>query len=400
MIEVKEALRIVLENTSTIGIEEIAIDEAVGRVLAQEIVADRDFPPYDRVTMDGIALRKDQFDQGQRTFPIEGIAPAGAEQQSLKSIENCLEVMTGSVFPLGVDVVIRYEDLDIKEGVATVKAEQLIARQNVHGQGEDLKEGQVILSAGRVITAAEIGICASVGQYKIEVERLPKALIISTGDELVEIDETPEPHQIRMSNVFQLQAMLKSYGIEADRLHLVDNLEEIQQKLSNAIEDYDVLLISGGVSKGKFDFLPRALKEVGVKQLFHKVLQRPGKPFWFGQSEKCKVFAFPGNPISSFMCAQYYLKAWLIESLGVSRTSKVFARLTKDVAFKPDLTYFLEVQLNCSKEGVLEASPAKGNGSGDLTNLVNVDGFLKLPRGKELFEAGEVFEIIQFRNSF
>ena len=347
MISVAEALQIVLDNARDIGIEEIPLEAAMGRVLREEVSADRDFPPYDRITMDGIAIRYDRFEQGRRTFHMEGIVAAGAERQSLKNPDACLEVMTGAIMPEGADTVIRYEDILIDEGEATIQLDTLVLGQNVHDRGADRAKGQNLLEQGVRISASEIGVCATVGKHQIKVSRLPKALILSTGNELVEINEIPRDHQIRKSNVHCAASLLRSYKVPVDIAHLMDDYDEIIVKMKEYLDIYDVILLSGGISKGKFDFLPDALKELGVRQLFHKVKQRPGKPFWFGQYGKdTTVFAFPGNPVSGFMCLFHYFLPWLESSTGLVANKELpVAVLAEDVQFKPDLTYFLQVQL-------------------------------------------------------
>lgn len=396
MITVEEALEFIFDNLVDFGTEAVPLSEAAGKVLREPVAADRDFPPFDRVTMDGIAIHHDAFKNGARSFVVEGEAPAGAPVETLKDSNQCLEVMTGAVLPNGTDTVIRYEDVEIEAGTARILIEEIKFRQNVHFQGIDRKEGDQILQEGIVLGAAQMGVCATVGQDPVKVSRTPKALIISTGDELVEVYETPAPHQIRKSNIAQLQALLGDFKITPDTLHLTDDYEEILSKLRKAIDEYDLILLSGGVSKGKYDFLPKALNELGVEKLFHKIKQRPGKPFWFGRTADCFVFAFPGNPVSSFMCANRYLRPWLAECLQQNIQRPEFARLAAEVAFKPDLTYFLEVQLRSNAQGVLEAHPVKGNGSGDLANLVDADAFIQLPQGRDVYEAGGVYPVWRY----
>ena len=224
-----------------------------------------------------------------------------------------------------------------------------------------------------------------------------RLFIISSGDELVNIDQTPLPHQIRRSNVYRLKTVLKHYHIKADMAHLLDDYEAIVEKLRSYLSTYELIILSGGVSKGKFDFLPKALEELEVEKHFHRIAQRPGKPFWFGSKGKATVFAFPGNPVSSFMCMQQYFKPWLDQSLQLKSEVQPKAVLGTDVNFKPDLTYFLEVKLDYTENGQLIANPVKGNGSGDLANLVDADAFIVLPRGRELFQKGEVHPIIFYR---
>lgn len=398
MITVEEALSFIENNTRDFGIEEIPLEQGINRILREDIHADRDFPPYDRVTMDGIAINYEQFNAGIRKFKVAGIAAAGSPKTKLDDSSQCLEVMTGSIMPEGVDTVIRYEDITINNGIAVVDIEEINHQQNIHFKGIDRKKGDEILRSGIRISSSEIGVCATVGKAKIKVSRLPKTIIISTGDELVDIDGTPLPHQIRKSNVFGLGTVLKHYDLPVDTAHLLDDYDSIVEKLKTLINDYDLIILSGGVSKGKYDYLPQALEEVGVEKLFHKVKQRPGKPFWFGKyKEKTTVFAFPGNPVSSFMCSQYYLKYWLDKSIQYKPTFLPKAKLGVDVNFMPDLTYFLEVKISVNDQAEIVAEPIKGNGSGDLANLVDADAFIVLPKGRNDYYKDEVFPIFFYR---
>lgn len=398
MISVKEATEIILQHKMDYGVEEVPLVDAIGRILMEDLVADRDFPPYDRVTMDGIAIKYATYAQGQRQFPIEKVIAAGDPEGELKEAKNCVEIMTGAVMPKGADIVIRYEDLDIQNGIATVMTEAIKSSQNVHRKGTDRGVGSTIVHKGQLISPGEVGVAATIGKPNLRVAKLPKTAIISTGDELVDVFEQPLPHQIRRSNVYRLRASLKPYHIEADAYHLVDDQAVIEAEVSRLLDEYDILMLSGGVSKGKFDFIPAALEALGVKKLFHKIKQRPGKPFWFGEAPNGSlVFALPGNPVSSFMCTQRYFFPWLRNSLGLDPLKVPTARLQKAVTFKPDLTYLCQVAIGYDQEGRVLATPVEGHGSGDLANLVDADAFMELPQGRDLFEVGECHPIFFYR---
>ncbi|MCP3929751.1 MAG: molybdopterin molybdotransferase MoeA [Bacteroidetes bacterium] len=399
MIDIQLATKIILSNTIELPKEEVPLTEALGRILMEDLIADRDFPPFTRVSMDGISIRFEEFEKGRRDFPIEGIQAAGSPQKSLLNNHACLEVMTGAVLPKNTDTVIRYEDLAIENGIAKVLIENIRPRQNAHQQGVDRNKGEQIVSAGKRISAAEIGVAATVGESRLKVSRIPFVLIISTGDELVGISDTPLPHQIRSSNVYAIQAALKNWGVPADIAHFQDDKKDIESGLDAALQKYDAILISGGVSKGKYDYIPEVLEKLKVKKLFHRVSQRPGKPFWFGKAQSgTVVFALPGNPVSAFMCTQRYFRPWLNASLGLDPFLFLkYASLIEDFHFKPDLTYFLQVKVEYNKEGSISAKPVAGKGSGDLANLTNADGFLELPQDKDFFQKGEVYPVILFR---
>ncbi|MEM1319669.1 MAG: molybdopterin molybdotransferase MoeA [Bacteroidota bacterium] len=398
MISVQEALTIILEHRKDFAVEQVPLDQAIGRLLREDLLADRDFPPYNRVTMDGIAIRYEDFERGQRHFAVQGTVAAGMPQQTLQAADHCLEIMTGAILPEQADTIIRYEDVEIKNGAARITIDTVKARQNVHRKGSDREQGARVVEAGMLLSPAEVGVAATIGKAQLAVSQLPSCLIISTGDELVGIDQQPLPHQIRRSNVHRLQATLAKHHILADTAHLMDDLEEVTRRLEGFLGQYEVIILSGGVSKGKFDYIPEALARLGVEKCFHRVAQRPGKPFWFGQAPNgTVVFALPGNPVSSFMCMQAYFLPWLRASLGLAPTPYPKALLKTPVTFRPDLVYFLQVAIEYDQEGRIWARPVEGRGSGDLANLADADAFLQLPQGRTAFNAGEVFPLIVYR---
>ena len=397
MTSVEEAIQLIRENAIKPEIVKVPLSQALGKILCEPLTADRDFPPFHRVTMDGIAIAHADFASGQRSFPISGVGAAGVAQQTLSQPGSCLEIMTGAMLPTGTDTVIRYEDLRIEDQIAILEIETIKKGQNIHRQGEDRRQGEIIVPAGRRISAAEIGVAATVGKSELEVYRPLTALILSSGDELVEVAQTPLPHQIRRSNNYSIQALLQGWGLEVEMAHVADDQAATERLLAEQLPKHDVLLLSGGVSKGKFDYIPAALEALGVQKSFHRVAQRPGKPFWFGRIPGgTVVFALPGNPVSTFVCTTVYFQDWLMTSWDIQHP-RPKAQLTKDVHFHPDLNYYLQVRLHWNDEGRLLAEPVEGHGSGDLANLTDADAFLMLPRGSDLFLKGETFPVWPFR---
>lgn len=394
---VKEALEIILKNTHDLGTEEVDFLDAVGRVLKENIVADRDFPPFDRVSMDGIAISSEEFNKGQREFKIEGVQAAGSEQLLLQNKNNCIEAMTGAILPKNTDAVIQYEQLEITNGIAKILIDEVKYLKNVHKKGLDKKQGDVLIHKNTLISSAEIGVLATVGKSKVKVAKQPKVMIVSTGNELVKVSEVPAEHQIRRSNVFTLVSLLNKFKIKAETAHILDNKETLLTKIDSFLNKYDVLIFSGAVSKGKFDFIPEVLDTLGVEKLFHRVKQKPGKPFWFGKKRNTTIFAFPGNPVSTFVSCLKYFYPWYQKSVGLNFKNKQQAILSEDFSFKQGLTYFLQVKLNV-EEGKLLATPVAGKGSGDLANLVDADAFLELPDDRSNFTKGEVFPILMYRS--
>lgn len=397
MVTVQEATQIVLQNSfRNILPESVSITESVGRILSEEVRADRDFPPFNRVSMDGIAINFEEWSRGRRTFYIEDIQAAGEDQKMLRKEENALEAMTGAILPENTDTIIRYEDINIMDSVASVTTQEVKKGQHIHYQGSDAKKGDILLEPGRIISPSEVALFATVGLSHVDVLSYPKAAIVSTGDELVEIDKNPEPYQIRRSNTYALHAAMKQLDWKASLFHLPDNKDFQRESLETIVASHDVIILTGGVSKGKFDYIPQVLEEIGIKKKVHQVSQRPGKPFWFGVDKKGKVvFALPGNPVSTFLCFYRYIKPWFFHSLGLP-VSAYAATLGEDITFEAKLTYFLQVQV-VNESGCLVAYPKAGGGSGDFANLKEVDAFLELPLDKTVFKKGEVYPLIPFR---
>ncbi|MBL7826233.1 MAG: molybdopterin molybdotransferase MoeA, partial [Saprospiraceae bacterium] len=336
MLSVSEALKIILEHRGGFGSEPIEFLRARGRVLGAPIVADRDIPPYNRVAMDGIAIRFEEYKGGCRQFDILGVVGAGEQGPETVPTSGCVEIMTGAALPPLFDTVIPYEHIDIQNGRAEILALQVKSGQNVHWKASDKPKGAVLALPGKVIGTVEMSVAASVGASMVHVKRLPKVAVFSSGNELVEVHELPNAFQIRRSNVFAIHAGLQSYSIEATYFHLSDDELNIRTQLAEALNNFDVLILSGGISAGKFDYIPEVLVALGVQKKVHKVKQRPGKPFWFGVTQSQKpVFALPGNPISTLVCFLKYVRPWLDISLGFNRR-ETWAQLSRDLNFEPE----------------------------------------------------------------
>ena len=402
MLSVEEAYRLVLSTTRTLPSETVPLLEAAGRILRQAVVADRDFPPYNRVTMDGIALCFAALAAGQSDFRIERTQLAGAVPVPLADPQAAIEIMTGAVLPPGTDTVVRYEDLTVSDGSprrATVRVLPPSLGHNVHARATDQAAGTQLLAPGQRLTAAEIAVAATVGAATLAVTRRPRLAVVSTGDEIVPIDQAPLPHQIRRSNALMLQAALAADGATSVAFHFNDDLAALQQGLPPLLAEFDAVLLSGGVSKGQADFLPRVLREIGVEQLFHGVMQRPGQPFWFGQwPGGATVFALPGNPVATFTAYYRYVRGWLRQCQGVVSLQSQTAELAQAIDFKPTLTYFLPVRLAPAADSRLLAHPITTSGSGDLAALLSADGLLELSPGLTHFAAGTAWPLWPYRS--
>jgi molybdopterin molybdotransferase len=399
MITVEEAEKIIQAELRDYGAEIMPFELTLGRVLAENIKADRDLPPFNRVTMDGIAISYDALENGISSFHIKAIQAAGDPQIMVFEPDHCIEIMTGAALPPSVDTVIRYEDLEMRAGLASVIVNHTDIKQgqNIHYQGRDKKKDDIVAKSGQLITPAIISLVASVGETELRVKKLPRIVIISSGDELVEVEQTPLMYQVRKSNNYTVKAILQENGIDAVMMHIPDNPEVTQKIIKECLQNFDVLLLSGGISAGKFDYIPKALEELQVEKLFYKVQQRPGKPFWFGKHQNgAVVFAFPGNPVATFMCMYRYFLPWLQATLGLDAKQAVYAVLNKDFHFHPELKYMLQVKLQLTQQGRLTASPIEGNGSGDFANLAGTDAFMELPLEKNEFKKGEVYRVYIF----
>ena len=400
MLSVAEAFACVLATARPLPAEIVPLPEATGRVLAESLNADRDFPPFDRVTMDGIALAHAPWAAGQTTFAIEHVQYAGAASQPLRNSLAAIEVMTGAVLPPGTDTVVRYEDLELANGQATITIPPTASPGlSIHRRGSDRRQGELLLPAGTRLGPAEIAVAATIGAADVAVIRAARLAVVSTGDELVAITATPQPYQIRRSNAYALRAMLVEARAEVQLFHLPDTLPELRQGLVQLLAGaFDAIVLSGAVSKGRADHLPRSLQELGVREIFHEVAQRPGKPMWFGQQAGggTVVFGLPGNPVSTLLTAYRYLRPWLRACQGLPVAPTPVACLTAEVRFPPPLTYFLPVHLTIDSQGIRQANPLPTNTSGDLAGLLGATAFLELPAETTDFPPGSVWPAWSF----
>ncbi len=396
MLTVAEATRAIADAIPAFGTETVALDRACGRVLRQSVTAERDQPPFDRVTMDGIAIDFDAWESGTRSFKVQGTQHAGDEVQALDDPGNCIEIMTGGVLPVGTDCVIAVERIAVSDGVATIEdAYEPARRQFIHPQGSDYRDGAEILSEHMLITPLEIAIIASCGLDAVSVSGAPVIRVISTGNELVAPGRPIERQQVRLSNGPALVAMLASAGFDdAAQEHIADDPDALATRLSALLSASNVLVMSGGVSMGKADFVPGVLAELGVEVVFHKISQRPGKPMWFGIGPDGQaVFALPGNPVSSLVCCRQYVLPALLRASGRPQPDPEYAVLAEDVEFIPDLTCFLPVRILPAQDGTVSVTPVPTNTSGDFAALRGTDGYVELVKEENRFPKGTLVRL-------
>ncbi|HCR30899.1 MAG TPA: molybdopterin molybdenumtransferase MoeA [Opitutae bacterium] len=397
VITVEEAQTLIQENVTPMARETVSIESCLNRVLAEPLLADRDLPPFNRSTFDGFAIASTDASSGTGAFSIVGVGFAGEPKLELRNPGDCIEIMTGAPVPDGADCVIKVEDTNVDGNVVRLNDDVIVKPGiGIHPQGSDAHSKQELLKAGRRMTAKEIAIAASIGKSKLLVAKDPRILIVTTGDELVDIASAPLPHQIRRSNDLSLSIALRTAGYQnVERHHLVDDLKETESFVSEALSQYDILILAGGVSKGKKDYLPDALERAGVRKSFQWVSQRPGKPLWFGTLDTAQhrpnVFALPGNPVSCFTCLHRYALPALNLSSGLNSTPTPKALLGEPFRFPPPLTLFLPAKLQIDEDARPWATPLPFNTSSDFISVASTDGFLELPSSQTEFEKGVPF---------
>jgi len=372
-----------------------ALERCIGQTLRQDVFAERDNPPFDRVCMDGIAIASRSFERGLRCFRVESMQPAGAPAIRLSDAANAVEVMTGAILPAGTDCIIPLEEYDLQGDAVALKphATGKVFR-NVQRRGEDSQPGIAMLRAGIRLGAPEVAVVASAGLARVSVTRRPRIVAISTGDELIEPGEPILEHQVRRSNAYAIVAALRDHGYEAvANDHILDNEESLTGRLSRHLLEQDVLILSGGVSKGKFDLVPEVLERLGVGEIFRQVAQRPGMPMYFGSGPNGQaVFGLPGNPVSTLICLARYVAPALLHMAGRGPMPIQHMPLSSAVkAGRAGMTYFLPVTVRVDERGAPAAVPAPTNGPGDFLALTKADGFVELPpTGSESFAPGFV----------
>ena len=374
------------------------LEQCIGQTLRQDIFAERDNPPFDRACMDGIAIDSRALERGLRRYTIQAVQAAGTPALELLSAEQAIEVMTGAVLPRGTDCVIPMEEYDVTDGVVCLKARAVAnPDRNVQRRGEDSQPGVAMLKAGARLGAPEIAVAASAGLASVRVSRQPNFMIISTGDELVEPGEPIADHQVRRSNAYALVAALRGRGFErVANDHLLDDEVMLTERLGRHLAERDILILSGGVSKGRFDFVPKVLKSLGVQEVFYQVAQRPGMPMWFGVGTANQaVFGLPGNPVSTLICLIRYIVPAVVKAMGAQPTAPEPIALASSVKLGRAMTYFLPVSVRYQGAQPF-AVPQPTNGPGDFLALTAADGFVELPPRADDFPQGFVASLYRW----
>jgi molybdopterin molybdotransferase len=394
VISVGEALASVLDATPVLGAERVVLADALGRVAAADVVSNRRVPNADNSAMDGYAVRAADVATAGARLRVAAVEPAGTVVGGTLAPGTALKLFTGSVVPPGADTVVRVEDTEEADGTVTVRV-AIRPGANVRLAGEDIAPGAVVLARGTTIGPADVGVVASVGSATVLVHQRPQVAILSTGAELVEVDETPGPGQVVNSNAYALAAAVRVAGGVPVVLPIVrDRLDDIRRQLGEAARA-DVVLSTGGVSVGDFDFVKEALDELRVERRFWRVAQKPGKPLTFGRLADCLFFGLPGNPVSALVCFYVYVWPALRRMQGHTRIHLpvLDATLAASQRKATNLTEFVRVRLEDGPHGLV-ATAASSQSSGVLSAMGAGAGLLIGRADLTELPAGERYPVI------
>ena len=393
MIQFEDAYRIVMESPVELGTETVPLFESCGRVLAEDIASDTDMPPFDKSAMDGYACRAEDLDG-----PLEVIEtiPAGRSPDSTIGPGQCAKIMTGGVVPGGADCVVMVEHTEIRDGkvVVTRKTGNL----NICYRAEDVRRGDVVLGRGTLISPGEVAVLAAVGRVDVPVSRRPMIGIAATGDELVDPSREPAGAEIRDSNRAQLFSQTELAGALPVDLGIVrDTPEAIANVIDREEDKVDIFIFSGGVSMGDYDYVPRVLREKGFELLFEKVAIKPGKPTLFGRKGDTFVFGLPGNPVSSFVIFELFVRPFCFALMGCGCTGlSITAELAATVRRrKSDRLAHFPVRL----DGDGKVRPVEYHGSAHIHAYAMADGFISIPIGASEMRAGSMVRVMLTRRT-
>lgn len=390
MIAFEEAYKIVMNTVVSIETEKIKFEDSLNRILREEVRSDIDMPPFDKATVDGFAVRKSDI---QNELEIVETIPAGSFPLKHIGANQCSRIMTGAPVPEGADCVLMVEDTVILPS-GRVKYTGNYNKDNIAFRAEDVGKGDVVLEPGRIIKPQDIAVMASVGHTIVEVSKRPVTGIISTGSELVEPGEIPGVSQIRNSNSSQLMAQAERAGA-AGRYYGIarDDEEATFSLLFRALAECDMVLISGGVSMGDFDFVPSVLERAGVKILFSRVAIQPGKPTTFGLHDKAVVFGLPGNPVSSFMIFELFVRPLICKMTGSQWKPSEIRLPMKERFSRKNSERMALIPVVITEDRM--ALPEEYHGSAHISALPGSDGIIFLPVGSKTIEKGEIVSVRQ-----
>ena len=374
--------------------ETVSLEDALGRVLAAEIRADRDYPPFNRSARDGFAVAVSDVADPPARLRVIGRTRAGEPARFKLQPGETVEIMTGAPGPEGADAVVMWE-YSQRDGDWVTLESGVPAGKNLIYRGSETQAGAVVLEPGKPIDYPQVALLASTGHTRVEVYRKPRVSILSTGDEVVELDRAPEPFQIRNSNAFSLAAQVRRLGGEPRILPIApDDPARTRELVEQGLQS-DLLLLSGGVSMGKFDYVEQVLADLGAEFFFTQVKIQPGKPLVFGQVGSVPVFGLPGNPISTMVTFEVFASIAVHRLAGRPDSPLPFfkARLRSDFKHKPVLTRFLPARVE-GEHGETTVDPVKWQGSGDLVALARSNCFLVATPERDAWAAGEWIDVL------
>jgi molybdopterin molybdotransferase len=388
-----EALQIVLDNVAPLGIERCSITEALGRILAEDIHSPRDIPGFDNSAMDGYAVRAADVASASEARPVrlevlETVA-AGAMPSRELAAGQAARTMTGAPIALGADAIVPVERTRA-EGNFVEITEPAEAGAFVRPRGEDIRLGDLAMSAGKTLSPSDLGMLASLNRSMIDVWRRPRVAIVATGDELVDVDQVPTGAQVVNSSAYALAGAIREAGATPVILKVArDHPAEVRARLAEALA-FDVVLSTGGVSVGQFDHVKVVMDELGLRQLFHGVAQKPGRPLKFGTIGGRPIFGLPGNPVSTLVCFYLYVRPALLRMSGASATGlpRMTVRCASDIKTSQNLTEFVRVQLERRGAEVF-ATPTGYQGSGVFSSLSRAEALLIGPAASSVLKAGD-----------
>lgn len=399
MISTDAALRIVLEAVAPLGVERVPLLDALGRVLAEEIRSPRDIPGFDNSAMDGYAVRAADIGAASEAHPVRlkvvETVPAGRMPEHQVGPGECARTMTGAPIARGADAIVQVERTRGEGSTVEILA-PAETKSFIRPRGEDLRVGESVMSPGRMLSPSDLGMLASLSRSMVGVYRRPRVAIVATGDELVDIDEHPTGAQVVNSSAYALSGAIRESGGEAVILRVARDIkDEVRERLEEALA-FDMVLSTGGVSVGQFDFVKGVLDDLGMRTLFHGVAQRPGRPLKFGLVGARPVFGLPGNPVSTLVCFYLYVGPALRRMAGRSEVGleRVSARCSADIKLANNLTEFVRVKLE-RRDGEYLAAPTGNQGSGILSSLSRADGLLIGPAAVSLLRKGDQATVLR-----
>ena len=400
MISVAEAIEIVRQHTVKLTAERVHIDQVLGRVLAVDVVADSDLPPFDRSQMDGYAVRAEDVKAAPVRLRIVGESAAGRGWHEQLEEGQAVRIMTGAPVPAGADSVQQVElTHELKDGTVVELLEAVELGKSIVKRGAEIRAGEVVLNAGAVINAAMMAVLAAFGYAKVEVFRRPRVAVLATGTELVSVDQTPGQDQIRDSNNYSLSAYAALAGATVERMPLTgDETSLLKTQIAEAAKRSDLIVTSGGVSMGVYDVTKAALKELNAEIFFERVALRPGKPTVFARLPNgTLVFGLPGNPVSVAVTFNLFARTALLAMQGAADPTlkRETAALAKSVKGTTDRDSYLPAQLTTNDDAELIAFPLKWGGSSDFVAFALTTALLIVPANTKSIEAGSIVTVLR-----